>query len=393
MKEAVIVAAMRTPLGSFGGVLSGFSAIELGAKAIQGVMANLNLDASLVDEVYMGNVCQANLGQNPAKQAAIAAGLGPHIPSTTLNKVCASGTKAIMLAAQAVMLGQADVVLAGGFESMSNVPYYVPKARYGYKYGHGEFLDGLVRDGLEDAYVKRPMGTFADATAKHYGITRETQDAFTVESYNRAQAATADGSFASEIIPVMVPQRKGEPKAVTTDEEPGNVIFDKIPTLRPAFTPDGTATAANSSTINDGASCLVIMSAEKAMELGYKPLARIIGFADHEQEPEWFTTAPAEAIKKALKRADLQLSDINLMEVNEAFSVVPLAVGQLLEADMSKMNIRGGAVALGHPLGCSGARIVTTLTHAMHDTSSRYGVAGICNGGGGSSAIVLENLG
>jgi acetyl-CoA C-acetyltransferase len=371
-------------------MLSTFSGVQLGSIAIKGALEKIGLAANEVDEVYMGNVCSANLGQSPARQAAWGAGLPVGVPCTTVNKVCASGTKSIMLAAQAVMLGLADVVIAGGMESMSNIPYYVAKARYGYKYGHGEFLDGLVRDGLEDAYQKKPMGVFADQTAKLYNISREEQDAFATASYKKAQSATEAGLFADEIVGVSVPQKKGDPIVLAKDEEPYNVFFDKIPGLRPAFTPDGTVTAANASTINDGAAALVIMSEAKAKTLGLKILAHIEGFADFEQEPELFTTAPAKAIPLALERAGAALADVSLFEINEAFAVVPMAVGQILGLDMGKVNTRGGAVAMGHPLGCSGARIVTTLVHAMQAAGKGLGVAGICNGGGGSSAIVLK---
>ena len=391
MNKPVIVSAVRTPIGSFGGMLSSFSGVQLGSIAIKGALDKIGLAASEVDEVYMGNVCSANLGQSPARQAALGAGLPVGVPCTTVNKVCASGTKSIMLAAQAVMLGLADVVIAGGMESMSNIPYYVAKARYGYKYGHGEFLDGLVRDGLEDAYQKKPMGVFADQTAALYNISREDQDAYAVASYKKAQAATEAGLFASEIVGVVVPQKKGEPIVLSKDEEPYNVFFDKIPSLRPAFTPDGTVTAANASTINDGAAALVIMSEARAKTLGLKVLAYIEGFADFEQEPELFTTAPAKAMPLALERAGAKLEDVTVFEINEAFAVVPMAVGQILGLDMAKVNTRGGAVAMGHPLGCSGARIVTTLVHAMQaEGKGGIGVAGICNGGGGSSAIVLK---
>ena len=392
MKDAVIVSAVRTAIGSFGGSLAPFTGVQLGSMAIRASLEKIGLDPNLVEELFMGNVCQANLGQSPGRQAGIGAGLPTSVPATTINKVCASGTKAIMLAAQAIALGHADVIVAGGFESMSNVPYYVPKARFGYKYGNAELVDGLAKDGLEDAYQHKAMGVFADATAKKYEITREQQDAFAIDSYRKAQAATESGAFADEIIPVMIPQKKGEAKAFLHDEEPNNVMFDKIPGLRAAFTPDGTVTAANASTINDGASALVIMSLEKALALGLTPLARIAGYADHEQDPEWFTTAPAYALPKALKRAGIGANDVSYFEINEAFSVVPLVVSKLAGLDPAKINVRGGAVAMGHPLGCSGARIVTTLTHLLQSNGARYGAAGICNGGGGSSALVLERM-
>lgn len=391
-KEVVIVSAVRTPIGSFGGALSSLTAVELGAIALKGALEKAGVSPDAVQEVYMGNVCQANNGQNPAKQVSLAAGIPASVPCTTINKVCASGTKSIMLGAQSIQLGLADVVAAGGFESMSQVPYYVPRARFGYKYGGGQLVDGLERDGLEDVYQKKAMGVFADATAKEYGISREDQDAFAIDSYRKSQASTASGKFADEIIPVLIPQKKGEPKAIAQDEEPNNVMFEKIPGLRPAFTPDGTVTAANASTINDGAAALILMSAEKAAELGLKPLAKIVSFADWEQEPQWFTTAPVGAVNLALQRGGVSLADVDFMEVNEAFAVVPLAVGKLLGADMKKVNVRGGAVSLGHPLGGSGARIVTTLVHTLDQEGGRYGMAGICNGGGGASALLIEKV-
>ncbi|SFC03545.1 acetyl-CoA C-acetyltransferase [Flexibacter flexilis DSM 6793] len=392
MQEVYIVSAVRTAIGSFGGMFAGLSATQLGAAAIKGAVEKAGIKPEQVQEVYMGNVVSANLGQAPARQAALGAGLPVNTITTTVNKVCASGTKAIMLASQSIALGQADIIVAGGMESMSNIPYYVPKARYGYKYGHGEFLDGLVRDGLEDVYQKKAMGVFADATAKKYEITREEQDAYAITSYKRAAEATQAGKFKAEIVPVAVPQRKGDPILLTEDEEYKNVSFDKIPGLRAAFTPDGTVTAANASTINDGAAALVLMSKAKAEELGLKPLARVVSYADAEHEPEWFTTAPTVAMPKALKAANLSVSDIDFFEVNEAFAVVTMAFNKVLGVDASKVNVNGGAVALGHPLGCSGARIVTTLVHVLHANGGRYGAAAICNGGGGASAIVIEKL-
>jgi len=391
MQEAVIVAAVRTPIGSFGGGLAPLSAIDLGAAAIRSALDRVGLAPEAVEEVIMGNVVSANLGQAPARQAALKAGLPATVHCTTVNKVCASGTKALMMAAQTIQLGQADVIVAGGMESMSNVPYYVPKARFGYKYGNAELVDGLARDGLVDAYDACAMGVFADATAKKYSISREEQDAYAVESYRRSADATQSGRFASEIISVEVPGRKGA-VTVTEDEEYKNVLFDKIPTLKPAFTPDGSVTAANASTINDGASALVVMSLGKAEELGIKPLARIIGYADAEQEPAWFTTTPALAVPAALKRAGVKAQDVDYFEVNEAFSVVPLVFSRLLEVPTEKLNINGGAVSLGHPLGASGARIVTTLTHILQQNGGKIGAVGICNGGGGASALVLEKL-
>ena len=391
MQDVVIIAAVRTPIGSLGGVLSSLSATDLGAAAIRGAIARAGIDPALVQEVYMGNVVSANVGQAPAKQAALKAGLPPTIPCTTLNKVCASGTKAIMLAAQSIQLGLIDVAVAGGMESMSNAPYYVPKARFGYKYGNAQLIDGLVQDGLLDVYDQCAMGVFADATAETYHISREAQDAYAVQSYRRAEAATESGEFAAEIVPVDVPGRKGTTQ-VSRDEEFGNVFYDKIPTLKPAFTPTGTVTAANASTLNDGAAALVLMSAAKAAQLGLKPLARILAYADAEQEPKWFTTAPTKAVPLALQRAGLTTDDIDFYEINEAFAVVPLAFSQALNVPQEKLNVFGGAVSIGHPLGASGARIVATLTNVLQQRGGRYGAVGICNGGGGASAIILERL-
>jgi acetyl-CoA C-acetyltransferase len=392
MKEVYVISAVRTPIGSFGGLLSPFSATQLGGFAIKGALEKAGLDPKEVQEVYMGNVVSANLGQAPATQAAVLGGLGYDIPSTTVNKVCASGTKAIMLAAESIMLGYNDVVIAGGMESMTNIPFYVPKARFGYRYGNDEFLDGLVRDGLEDVYQKKAMGVFADATAKKYDISRQQQDEFAIRSYELAAEHTKNGAFKNEIVSVSIPQKKGDPILLTEDEEYKNVFFDKIPTLKPAFTQDGTVTAANASKINDGASALVLMSKEKAEALGMKPIAKIISFADAQQEPEWFTTAPTKAAPIAAKRAGLSLSEIDLFEVNEAFAVVTLAFDKVLEVPLEKTNVMGGAVALGHPLGASGARIVTTLINALHQKDKKRGMAAICNGGGGASALVLEKM-
>ena len=339
----------------------------------------------------MGNVVSANLGQAPAKQAALKAGLPPNIPCTTINKVCASGTKAIMLAAQAIQLGQADIIVAGGMESMSNVPYYVPKARFGYKYGNAELVDGLARDGLVDVYDECAMGLFADKTAQKYTISREEQDAYTVQSYQRSEASTKNGQFSAEIVPVDVTGRKGT-VTVSDDEEYKNVIYDKIPTLKAAFSTDGTVTAASSSPISDGASAVVVMSRRKADELGLKPLVRILAYADAEQEPQWFTTAPTKAVPLAIERAGLTLEDIDFFEINEAFAVVPLAFSKVLNVPQEKMNVLGGAVSIGHPLGASGARIFTTLTNVLQQNGGRYGAVGICNGGGGASAIVVEKI-
>ena len=391
MQDVVIISAVRTPIGSFGGALATLSATELGAAAIKGALERAGVAPEQVQEVYMGNVVSANVGQAPAKQAALKAGLPANIPCTTINKVCASGTKSIMLAAQSIQLGLIDVAVAGGMESMSNVPFYVPKARFGYKYGNAELVDGLAKDGLIDVYDQCAMGVFADATAEKYQISREQQDAYAIQSYQRSEAATDAGLFASEIVPIEVPGRKG-PVTVSEDEEYKNVFFDKIPTLKPAFTKNGTVTAANASTINDGASALVLMSATKAAELGLKPLARILAYADAENEPQWFTTAPTKAVPLALERAGLTVDQIDFFEVNEAFAVVALAFSQVLNVPQDKLNVFGGSVSLGHPLGSSGARIVSTLTNVLHQRGGRYGAVGICNGGGGASAIILEKL-
>ncbi len=391
MNEVVIITAVRTPIGSFGGVFSTLSAIDLGAAAIKGALTRAGIQPDQVQEVYMGNVVSANLGQAPAKQAALKAGLPATIPCTTINKVCASGTKAIMLAAQAIQLGQADIIVAGGMESMSNIPYYVPKARFGYKYGNAELVDGLARDGLVDVYDECAMGLFADRTAQKYTISREEQDAYTVQSYQRSEASTKNGQFSAEIVPVDVVGRKGT-VTVSDDEEYKNVIYDKIPTLKAAFSTDGTVTAASSSPISDGASAVVVMSRRKADELGLKPLVRILAYADAEQEPQWFTTAPTKAVPLAIERAGLTIDDIDFFEINEAFAVVPLAFSKVLNVPQEKMNVLGGAVSIGHPLGASGARIFTTLTNVLQQTGGRYGAVGICNGGGGASAIVVEKM-
>ena len=391
VKEVVIVAAVRTPIGSFGGALASVSATELGAVALKGALDKAGVAPELVEQVIMGNVISANLGQAPARQAAKKAGLPDTVECTTVNKVCASGSKAIMFAAQAIMLGQAEVILAGGMESMSNVPYYLDKARFGAKYGNGQMIDGLVRDGLWDPYHDYAMGNAADATAAHYGITREEQDAFARQSYERSAAAAQAGKKTDEIVPVTVTVR-GKDTVVSDDEEYTKVQFEKMAGLKPAFTKTGTVTAANASTLNDGAAAVLLMSREKADELGLKPLARILGFADAEQAPEWFTTTPALAIPKALKNAGLEAKDVDFYEINEAFSVVSLANNKLLNLEGSKVNVYGGAVSLGHPLGASGARIVTTLLSVLAQEGGKIGVTGICNGGGGASSIVLEKL-
>ena len=392
IKEVYIVSAVRTPLGSFGGKLSGLTAIELGSIAIKGALSKAGVKAEEVQEVFMGNVLSANLGQAPARQASIGAGVGYNVPCTTINKVCASGMKAVMFGAQSIMLGINDVVVAGGMESMSNVPFYVPKARFGYKYGNAELVDGLVKDGLFEAYYKFPMGNCADNTAREMKITREEQDAYAIQSYQRSAESWANGSFKDEVIPVELQGRKGETILIEEDEEFKQVMFDKIPSLRPVFEKEGTVTAANASTMNDGASALVLMSKEKMEELGLKPLAKIRGFADAATDPLWFTTAPALAIPKAIKHAGLTEADIDYYEINEAFAAVALANQRQLNLDNDKLNVFGGAVSLGHPLGASGARIITTLNSVLHQKSGKIGVAAICNGGGGASATVFEKL-
>jgi len=392
MREVYIVSAVRTALGSFGGMFAGQTAIELGSAAIKGAIEKAGIPADAVQEVFFGNVCSANLGQAPARQAALGAGLSLSVPCTTVNKVCASGMKSIMFGAQSIMLGYNDVVIAGGMESMSNIPYYVPNARWGYKYGDGGLVDGLAKDGLTDAYDHKAMGVCADATAVKYGITREEQDAFAIRSYQRAAEATAQGWFGQEIVPVAVPQRKGDPLLIVEDEEYKRVDFTKIPSLRPAFTKEGTVTAANASTINDGAAALVLVSKEKAEELGLTPLARIVSFADAAHEPQWFTTAPVLAAPIALKRAGMTIGDVDYFEVNEAFSVVSMAFAKEFGIADDKLNVFGGAVAIGHPLGASGARIVTTLNNVLAQKSGAVGMAAICNGGGGASAIIIEKV-
>ena len=387
--KAVIVSAKRTPLGKFMGGLSTVPAPKLGAIAIQGALEAIGLDATEVDEVYMGNVLQAGVGQAPARQAAIFAGIPHTAPCTTVNKVCSSGMKTIMMAAQAIALGDAEVVVAGGMENMSLAPHIVPM-RTGVKFGGTQLEDVMQKDGLVDAFDQVAMGTYADATATKHKISRAEQDAFAIESYRRSAAAWESGVMQNEIVPVSVPQRRGEDKKITEDEEYTNVLLDKIPNLRPAFTKEGTVTAANASTINDGAAAVIIMSEEKAKVLGLTPLATIEGYADAAQEPQWFTTAPAKALPKALAKANVSLDEVELFEFNEAFSVVGLANMQLLELDSTLVNVHGGAVSLGHPLGCSGARIVVTLLYAMKHKNVSLGAAAICNGGGGASAIVFK---
>ncbi len=392
MKDVVIVSAVRTALGSFGGQFAGVSATKLGAAAIQGALEKAGIAGDQVNEVFMGNVVSAGLGQSPARQASLFAGMPNSVDCTTVNKVCASGMKAIMLGAQTIQAGTNDVVVAGGMENMSQIPFYLPKARYGFGYGHGQVVDGLVLDGLTDVYNQCAMGVCADATASKYEISREEQDRFAIQSYQRTAAAADAGDLAHEVVPVMVPQKKGDALAVTQDEEYKKVFFDKIPGLKPVFTKEGTVTAANASTINDGAAACVLMSAEAAAQHGLKPVAKIVAFADAAHEPEWFTTAPVKAAKKALEKAGLSISDIDFFEVNEAFSVVTLAFIKEFGLDESKVNVFGGAVSLGHPLGASGARIVSTLNNVLHRKGGKYGMAAICNGGGAASAIIIERM-
>jgi len=388
-KDVVIVSAVRTPIGSFLGSLSSVSAPQLGATAIKGALGKVNLSPEMVDEVLMGNVVQAGTGQAPARQAAIYAGIPDTVPCTTVNKVCASGMKAVMQAAQAIQLGDAEIVVAGGMENMSLIPHYY-HARSATKFGPATLEDGMQKDGLVDAYDKNAMGVCADACAVEYNFSRENQDAFAIQSYERSKAAWDSGKFSEEVIPVNVPQRRGDDVIIDTDQEYTNVKMEKIPALRPAFTKDGTVTAANASTINDGAAALVLMSRSKAQELGLKSLATIKSYADAAQEPKWFTTAPAKALPKALAKADIELDDVDYFEFNEAFSVVGLANMKILGLSDEKVNVNGGAVSLGHPLGCSGARILVTLINVLQQNNAKIGAAAICNGGGGASAMVLE---
>ena len=390
-KKVVIVSAVRTPIGSFMGSLSTVTATQLGAAAIKGALNKINLDPSLVNEVLMGNVVQAGVGQAPARQAARFAGLPDNIPCTTINKVCASGMKAVMQGAQAIMAGDADIVVAGGMENMSLIPHYV-HMRNGVKFGPTTMVDGMQKDGLTDAYDGNAMGVCADLCATEYKITREEQDAFAIQSYERSAKAWESGKFNNEVVPVEIPQRRGEPIIFSKDEEYSNVKLDKIPALNAVFTKDGTVTAANASTINDGAAALVLMSEEKANELGLKPLAYIRSYADAEQEPKWFTTSPAKALPKALGKAGLSIADVDYFEFNEAFAVVGLANAKILGLDNDKVNVNGGAVSLGHPLGCSGARIIVTLINVLEQNNAKFGAAAICNGGGGASAIVIERI-
>ena len=391
MKNVVIVAAKRTPMGSFGGSLSSVPATKLGAAAIKGALESIDLNPNLIEEVFMGNVLQANLGQAPARQAAIYAGISENTPCTTVNKVCASGMKSVMLAAQSIMTGNADVVVAGGMENMSMVPHYY-NARNGKKLGDISLVDGLVKDGLTDVYNKVHMGNCADQCADKYKISREEQDEFAIESYNKATYASNNGLFKQEIVKVNIPQRKGDDIIVDQDEEYKNVKLEKIPNLKPVFSKDGSVTAANASTLNDGASALILMSEEKAKELNLKPIAKIISYADASQEPKWFTTSPTKAINKALGRANMTVNDIDFWELNEAFSVVGIVNTQLLKLDPKKVDVNGGAVALGHPLGSSGSRIIVTLINVLKQNKGKIGVAGICNGGGGASSIIIESI-
>ncbi len=390
-REVVIVSAVRTPIGSFGGSLAEVSATQLGAAAVKGAVEKAGIAPDAVQDVIMGSVLQANLGQAPARQASKFAGLPDTVRATTVNKVCASGMKAVMMATQDILLGDADVVVAGGMENMSRTPFYLEQARYGYRFGNGQVIDGIGKDGLTDVYHQTAMGVSADNTAKEHGISREEQDAFAIESYKRSAAAWAAGKFKDEVVPVTVKTRKGD-VVVDHDEEYKNVSFDKIPALKAVFSKDGTVTAANASTINDGAAALVLMSADKAKALGLKPIAKVLSYADAEQAPEWFTTTPAKAVPRAVEKAGLKMSDISYFELNEAFSVVGIANTRLMNLDPAKVNVHGGAVSLGHPLGCSGARIIVTLINVLKQNGAKYGAAGICNGGGGASAIVIEAL-
>lgn len=391
-KEVYIVSALRTPIGSFGGTLKEFTAPQLGAIAIKAVMQQSGIDPKEINELLMGCVLQANTGQAPARQAAKLAGLPDNIPCTTVNKVCASGMKAVMQAAQSILLGDNEVVIAGGMESMSNTPFYVPNMRWGQKYGNTQLIDGLQKDGLTDVYKDYAMGCAADLCADEYKISREEQDAYAIESYQRSAEAWKSGKFKNEIAAVEIPQRKGNAVFFMEDEEYKNVKFDKIPELKPAFTKNGTVTAANASTMNDGAAALILISKEKMNQLGLKPLAKILSYADAEQAPEWFTTTPSIAVPRAVEKAGLKMENIEYFEVNQAFSVVGIVNTRLMKLDPARVNVHGGGVSLGHPLGCSGARILITLINVLKDNNARFGAAGICNGGGGASAVVVENI-
>lgn len=390
MKDVYIVSAVRTPIGSFGGSLKGVPSPVLGSVAIKGAIKKAGIKGEEVEEVYMGSVLQANLGQAPARQASKYAGLPDSVHATTVNKICASGMKSVIIAAQNIKCGDADVIVAGGMESMSNTPFYSDDMRWGKKYGNATLIDGIAKDGLTDCYHNYPMGKASDLGASECNVSREEQDAFAIQSYKRSQAAWAAGKFRDEIVPVEVPQRRGEPILFDEDEEYKNVKFDKIPSLRPAFSKDGTATAGNASTMNDGAAALVLMSKEKVDELGVKPLAILRGYADAEQAPEWFTTSPSIAVPRAVEKAGLKMEDIEYFELNEAFSFVGIVNTQKMKLDPAKVNVNGGAVSLGHPLGCSGARIIVTLLNVLKQNGAKYGAAGICNGGGGASAVVVE---
>jgi acetyl-CoA C-acetyltransferase len=392
MKEVYIIAAVRTPIGSFGGSLKSLSATQLGAAAIKGAISKAGIKPEQVQDVLMGCVIQANLGQAPARQAAKFAGLPNEVNCTTVNKVCASGMKAIAQATQSILLGDADIVVAGGMESMSNIPFYADSVRWGNKYGNTSLIDGLAKDGLTDVYEGQAMGLAGERCARECGITREEQDEFAVSSYKRSQDAWEKGLFAEEVVAVEIPQRKGAPVIFSKDEEPYNVKFDKIASLAPAFDKNGSVTAANASTLNDGAAALVLMSKEKADALGLKPIAKILSYADAEQAPEWFTTTPSIAVPKAVAKAGLQMNDIEYWELNEAFAVVGIENSRRMKLDPTKVNVHGGAVSMGHPLGASGARIIVTLINVLKANKARYGAAGICNGGGGASAMVIENV-
>jgi acetyl-CoA C-acetyltransferase len=392
MKEVYIVSAVRTPIGSFGGVLAGVSATQLGATAIKAALERAGVKPEQVNEVLMGNVLQANVGQAPATQASMFAGIPTNVPGTTINKVCASGMKAIMMGAQSIMLGDNDIVVAGGMENMSAVPYYLDKARNGYRLGHAQMIDGLVKDGLWDVYKDYHMGNAAELCATECKISREEQDAYAIESYKRSQAAWSKGLFKNEIAPVTIPQKGKDALVIQEDEEYKKVDFNKIPSLRPVFVKDGSVTAANASTLNDGAAAVVLMSKEKAEALGIKPLAKIRAFADAQQAPEWFTTTPAKALPLAVEKAGIKMTDVDYFEINEAFSVVAIANNNQMKLDTSRVNVNGGAVSIGHPLGCSGARIIVTLLNVLQQNNGKIGAAGICNGGGGASAIVIERL-
>ena len=391
-KEVFIISAIRTPLGSFGGVFSNLSATKLGSEAIIGVLKKSNLNPKNINEVFMGNVCSADLGQAPARQAALGAGIPDTVPCTTINKVCSSGAKSIMLGSQSILLGQCDIVIAGGMENMSRVPYYIPKARYGYKYGNSELIDGLHKDGLLDPFSELSMGVFADKTAEKYNISRQQQDEFAIRSYKNSAHSNNSGIFANELVEVSITQKNGEQLLINKDEEYKNVNFEKIPKLKAAFSKNGTVTAANSSTMNDGASALILASAEAIKKHNLSPIAKILSFADSAHAPEWFTTAPTKAAPKALKIAKMTTDDVDYFEVNEAFSVVPLAFNKILDIDINKVNVHGGAVSLGHPLGASGARIVATLSNVLKTRDATIGCASICNGGGGASSIVIERV-